>query len=215
MNAFSSFLLFTLWFFSSIAQAVEIGDKDWRQLTDTMGVTYNELTSIYDVSTGHLLDESRYMIRNVNFSGWTWATAQDVYAMYSLVVGKTLESYDYYYEENPSWLYPFFNNLFEYTERTDFDTVAASGIGRDGAHEYSVIAMKVWIGIDDDTSKTYFGGVETRGVPRDSGGVEDEIHYGIYMYRTKREKQIDRPVAFLKQVAMPLETGEKYILPIL
>ena len=195
MKIFSLLRLFILSTCLSTAQAVEIGDKDWRQLTDTVGITYDELASIYDVSTGRLLDESRHMIGDVDFSGWTWAAAQDVYAMYAIITGKPLESYDYYYEENPPWLFPFFNTLFEYTDQTNLETVIASGIGRDGVYDHKVIAMKIWISIEDSAAYKYFGGVETRGVSRDGSSIESEPRYGAHMYRTisaeRSQKQPD------------------------
>jgi hypothetical protein len=205
MNGFSLLLLFILCTFYATAQAVEIGDKDWRQLTDTIGITYNDLASIYDVPTGRLLDESRHMLGNIDFSGWTWATAQDVYEMYSFIVGKTLESYDYYYEENPSWLSPFFNDLFEYTDRSNSEIAnseigVASGIGRDGVNESRVIVMKVWIGVEYTTSIRYFGGVDTRAVSKDGSSIENEIQYGAHMYRTlSKEKSKDKSKAWLQK----------------
>ncbi len=199
MSRFILTLVFIFYGFCCSAHAVEIGDRDWRQLTDTVGITYNQLTSIYDVSTGRLLDEANHKIGDVDFTGWTWATAQDVYAMYSIIVGRTLESYDYYYEENPVWLLDFFKNLFDFTERPEIETGAASGIGRDGASQDRVIAMTVWVGVDDETANNYYGGVDTQGVSRDGGTMKQESEYGVYMYRTITRDSIISPLALMNQ----------------
>lgn len=77
----SAFLLSSL----PSAEAVIIGGKDWRLLTDTTSISYNQMASIYDVTTGALLDNGVTEIDRgvanggiVDFAGYTWATIEQV-----------------------------------------------------------------------------------------------------------------------------------------
>lgn len=62
------------------AHAVSIGDREWRQVSETLAVSWNQLSSIYDETTGHL-DTSTTTIGNIDFAGWTWASDTEVEEM--------------------------------------------------------------------------------------------------------------------------------------
>lgn len=86
------------------AQAILIADKDWRQLTETLYFSYNDLVTngICDASTGACSGT----LRGVDFTGWTWATVAEVGAMFSaLGIGppNLFDTPVYYNEVNSVW----------------------------------------------------------------------------------------------------------------
>ncbi len=72
----------------SVANAVVIGDKDWRQLTETRGFSYNMLV---DTSTGVCSaadGKCSGFLGGVEFTGWTWASLAEVGELFNLLVSK-------------------------------------------------------------------------------------------------------------------------------
>ena len=69
------------------AQAIIINNKDWRQLTETTGYSYNDILSVCDANTGicngSLINVGRW--GEVDFTGWTWASVYDVGAMFDAI----------------------------------------------------------------------------------------------------------------------------------
>lgn len=75
---------------SADTMAVTVIDgKEWRLLTDTTGVSYSQLDSIYDTGTGQL-DTGTSTIGSTDFSGWTWASGSEVRSMLYLLTGASL-----------------------------------------------------------------------------------------------------------------------------
>ena len=91
-----------------VANAIIIGYKDWRQLTETTGFSYNELT---DTSTGvcNAVDGTCYgSLGGVDFSGWSWATFEEVGELFNLLTGAhpadfTIDGGDVYTEAGSAW----------------------------------------------------------------------------------------------------------------
>ncbi len=79
-------VLLTIPFYSN---AVVINGKDWRQLTETTGFSFNNVsnstTGTCDVNTG-LCNGS---LGGVDFTGWTWATNEEVGGLFNYIVGTT------------------------------------------------------------------------------------------------------------------------------
>jgi hypothetical protein len=75
-------LIMSCFFFSSAHAFVNNG-KDWRQLTETTNISYTEANSIFDNSTGLLLDPSKTTVNGVDFTGNRWASAQEVADLFS------------------------------------------------------------------------------------------------------------------------------------
>ncbi len=87
-----SFLLFMC--LSSIAQAVMIDGNEWSMLTDTTGISWNQLDEIYDASSGEIVTVTT-MIDGVDFAGWTWASREEVItAARSLVDDPAFDAWD-------------------------------------------------------------------------------------------------------------------------
>ncbi len=121
------FLLLCLW---NTAYAVIADGKDWRQLTDTVNLSYNDLAQIYDTSTGQLKDSSITTVGGVDFSGWIWASLEEVASLYSSFTGLTIGVYDYVSEAGSAWAPEYFN-LFEATSSSIYHGYEqAAGISR-------------------------------------------------------------------------------------
>ncbi len=104
---------------------VVIGTKAWRQVTDTTNVSWNNLDVIYDTTTGEL-DTGTTTAGGHEFSGWTWASAEDVAAMFTESDGPGGLSITHpgtVLEDNSSWA-PAFLAMFNPTWiSSNFDTV--------------------------------------------------------------------------------------------
>lgn len=59
---------------SMAAHAVIIGDRDWRQLTETVGFSWNEVSTVCDPGTGVCSGS----LGEVSFDGWIWADVHEV-----------------------------------------------------------------------------------------------------------------------------------------
>jgi len=68
---------------SSYAQAVLIEGRDWLQLSETTGFTWDEIDAIYDSSTGACDAASCTLSSTVDLAGYRWASNEEVDAMMS------------------------------------------------------------------------------------------------------------------------------------
>ncbi len=84
---------------------VVVGDYEWRQLTDTQGLSPRQLASIYDTSTGQL-GAGNTTFAGVDFTGWTWASVDDVRGLFTSILDNDF-SFDAtnrsYEEANSTW----------------------------------------------------------------------------------------------------------------
>jgi len=86
-----SFLLFFC--LAGMAHAVTIDGNEWRLLTETTGVSWNQLDEIYDTSNGEL-DSVTTSIDLLEFAGWNWASnAQVLEAMQSLIDDQSFDTW--------------------------------------------------------------------------------------------------------------------------
>lgn len=78
--------------------------KEWRQLTETVNITWNELDAIYDTNTG-LLDTSVTIAGpdSVDFDGWVWASNDEVTDMFNAVTGLNFTIGTTYTEAGSKW----------------------------------------------------------------------------------------------------------------
>jgi len=95
-SALSLTLLFALFLGSmeSRASKVVIGNKEWRQLTDTVGLSWDQIHEGDDPSTPGaeggvcpLGGQCAGSVSDVDFSGWTWATIDDVAELFAHYYG--------------------------------------------------------------------------------------------------------------------------------
>jgi len=68
---------------SSYAQAVLIEGRDWLQLSETTGFTWDEIDAIFDSSTGACDAASCTLSSTVDLAGYRWASNEEVDAMMS------------------------------------------------------------------------------------------------------------------------------------
>lgn len=69
------------------AQAVIIGSYDWRQLTETNGLSWNQISTVCDPNTGACAGN----LGTVSFDGWTWADNTAIQGLFEelIVPGST------------------------------------------------------------------------------------------------------------------------------
>ena len=58
---------------------VLIGEREWRQVADTKGISWNEVATVCDDSTG----ECSGIVGSVDLTGWTWASVEDVNGLFN------------------------------------------------------------------------------------------------------------------------------------
>ena len=85
---------------------VIVGDKEWRQVTDTVMLSWNDFDSVCDASDGSCSGSVTYSaIGTVSFDGWTWASQGDVAELFQGLNGwdgpqAPLISFDYRYTQS-------------------------------------------------------------------------------------------------------------------
>ena len=89
--------------------------RTWMQVTDTTNISYAQMDAIFDTSTGQL-DGINTTIGTIDFTGWTWASMDDLYSLAnSYVGGGTLTAFDTSFFELDSLWAPTIFNDFDYT----------------------------------------------------------------------------------------------------
>lgn len=74
------------------ASAVVIGDKDWRQVTDTVNISYNSIATIFNQITGQC-DTPSCILSGVDLTGHTWASNEEVNGMLASVTGLSFANF--------------------------------------------------------------------------------------------------------------------------
>jgi hypothetical protein len=64
------------------ARAVVVGNLDWRQVTETVGFTWNEVKSVCDINSG----ACQGSLGAVSFGGWTWAGSSEIQALFEALI---------------------------------------------------------------------------------------------------------------------------------
>jgi len=64
------------------AAGVVVGDKEWRQLTETAGVSYDLAATVCSTATGMCSGS----VFGRSFDGWTWASHSDVQALFDMLI---------------------------------------------------------------------------------------------------------------------------------
>jgi hypothetical protein len=175
------FLLLTSFLLISPAQAVIIDGKDWRQVTDTVNLSHNDLNSIYDISTGNL-DTAVTSIGGVDFAGWVWATEAEVAAMLSTFGSINLVANGGFAQFNSSSIASIFD-VFDYT-------FSGTTIPQDGAFQ-ALRGMTRDLGTDAKAQYTWvldylapsLDGIINQSNYTISTGTAS-TGYGHFMYRT-------------------------------
>ncbi len=164
----------TLIAYSSKAEAIMIDGKDWRQLGGNDYLSWNDLDAIYDTGTG-LLDTSITSIHTqpngvIEYSGWTWASGQEVSDMFSVISGLSITTNTSIAEKKSSWAPTFFTKFSP--TWTGFGDRAVEGWTREG--KQSSVYDHLGVNINDAlrTGKT---------VNLDS----EEYGVGVWLYKSE------------------------------
>lgn len=64
------------------AHAVIVGDREWRQVTDTVGLTWNQIATVCDTATGACSGS----LGGISFDGWNWADNDAVLSMFDELI---------------------------------------------------------------------------------------------------------------------------------
>ncbi len=111
----SAVILATFFVFSPTSSGafVTIGDKNWRQVTETTNVSWEDLDVIYDTSDGTL--DNGTSAGGYDFTGWTWASATEVAQLFTDANPTLSITYNQeVYQADSAWA-PNFLSLFDAT----------------------------------------------------------------------------------------------------
>ncbi len=93
MKIKSSNIIVVMLALSCSAHAVIVGDKNWLQVVDTTGYSYNDFNSIFNKATGKC-DPVLCQIGDLDLKDYTWASNDDVNNLLALVTGLSFSSFD-------------------------------------------------------------------------------------------------------------------------
>lgn len=114
------------------ADGVTMGDKEWRQLTDTSSsFSWNQVATVCDETTGVCTGS----LGGVNFTGWIWATNTDVQELFDALIQPAFANF-------PTPETNYFSR--DYGSANDPDIAAAFGDGKFDATFQSTTARTVW-----------------------------------------------------------------------
>lgn len=68
----------------NFAGAVTIGSSEWRQVSETVGFSYNDVSTVCNVATGNCAGS----LNGVVFDGWKWASIDEVRDMFTELFSK-------------------------------------------------------------------------------------------------------------------------------
>ncbi len=90
--ALASLLLISV---SAMSANVTVGDKQWRQVTDTLNTSWDSFAASCDLSTG---------LCGAAYSGWTWASSNEVRDMWVTLTGtQALAGQTFFQQSNSTW----------------------------------------------------------------------------------------------------------------
>ena len=109
---------------------IQVGDKIWRPLKETLGFSFLDMATVCNQTTG-VCDGS---LNGVDFSGWTWASQDEVLGMFNEFIPGVFEDLD---DANPA-IYELidveavgnFFEVFEPTSSSRYAPAIALGISR-------------------------------------------------------------------------------------
>jgi hypothetical protein len=69
------------------AAVVTVGNREWRQLTETTGFSWNEVSTVCNSTTGVCNGSLGPDGSKVDFTGWNWAANSDVQGLFNAQIG--------------------------------------------------------------------------------------------------------------------------------
>lgn len=135
--------------FAQSSVAVIIGDRDWRQITDTVNISPAAILVACPPANNF---ECSGSINGVNLDGWTLASEEDVFDML-----ETISSYDVSTDEDMQWA----ADVLEYFSPTTEEGAFLHGVVRDQAFSMTTsYALKTIALINFFNAIAVFDGIE-------------------------------------------------------
>ena len=106
--------VFALSVATSVNAGVIVGDKEWRQVTDTVDFSWNDFSSVCSTSDGSCSGSlTNGTVGTVSFDGWTWANQTDVGQLFQALPGWSgpITHPLSHPELNSNWAPAFFDSL--------------------------------------------------------------------------------------------------------
>ena len=73
---------------TGVNAGVIVGDKEWRQVTETVNFSWNDFSSVCNTSDGSCSGSlTNGTLGTVSFDGWTWASWTDVAGLFQVLPG--------------------------------------------------------------------------------------------------------------------------------
>jgi len=85
---------------NAYATFIAADGKEWRQVTDTATFSFNEVATVCSTTTGACSGSLSNTSRTVDFTGWIWASTQELQNLFAEFSGTTST---YFAEINSSW----------------------------------------------------------------------------------------------------------------
>jgi hypothetical protein len=82
--------ILTLLTFSCAAQAVVIDNRDWRQVSETTNITYDQMSQVCNLVTG----ACNGAVGNVDMTDWIWADDVAIASMFEVITGAPDGTFD-------------------------------------------------------------------------------------------------------------------------
>lgn len=99
------------------AYGAMINGLDWGPVTEFNNVSYDDLSSIFNETTGKLLDGNNSIAGGKDFKGYIWASLDDVVAMFSSHPDLDISPFNTDSELDSTWA-PYFVNLLDPSDTT-------------------------------------------------------------------------------------------------
>ncbi len=116
--------------------SIKLGDKEWRQFSETTGFSYEQVATVCSELTG----VCNGSLGDFDFSGWTWATVMEVESLFNLYIpgsnndlGPSNQDYSVSSAWGVDWIREFFDD-FDPTN-TSSDSIELFAITRDIGQE--------------------------------------------------------------------------------
>jgi hypothetical protein len=158
-----------------LADPTIVGDKEWRQVTQTMGLTWFQVASVCDTTTG----VCNGAIGSVDFTDWVWASAFEVGELFNLLTPHP-GGLAKYKEINSQWAPEFFDRFYPTEVRADRTFIR--GLTRTTFQSSGGPAVQAYAAIVADSTDPANPDIANNTDNANRGFVYDVT--GVWLYRT-------------------------------
>ena len=165
-----------------------IGDRNWRQVNDTLGLSWNQVSTVCSPISGICNGSTG----GVDFNGWTWASTVDIAELFAYFNPNFIVPTHTVAENNSEWG-PNFLNAFDPSPSPYFlgDSEIVLGISRRSVNLFG--DEMVFYGYVTDNSSVNFS--DTMSNARTISIYNDYEGNGVWLYRDAI--QIPEPSTYL------------------